>query len=151
MWNQKKESREKINVILLLLSGFVVPSSWSIYIRYLSGLLAKDDLWFIFPWTEYTEGCWVNVTEELRLGFGHGDEGECDASKPLVSVTDSHQHGGLAKNAMDGLRITALEQLPFILKYEVVQLLVTRHHSRRQEQMRLEHFPIPEKHESQKT
>jgi hypothetical protein len=27
MWNQKKESREKINVILLLLSGFVVPSS----------------------------------------------------------------------------------------------------------------------------
>jgi hypothetical protein len=74
------------------------------------------------------------------------------SSKPLVSVTDSHQHGGLAKNAMDGFRITALEQLPFILKYEVVQLLVTRHHSRRQEQiLRFEHFPIPEKQESQKS
>jgi hypothetical protein len=44
----------------------------------------------------------VIVIEELKLGFGHSDEGECDASKPLVNVIDNHQHGGLAKNAMHG-------------------------------------------------
>lgn len=95
---------------------------------------------------EYTDGCGLNVIEELRLGFGNGDEGERHSSKPLVSVTHSNQHRGLAENAMDGFRITALKQLPFILKYEIVELLVTRHHRGRQEQMRFEHFAIPEKY-----
>jgi hypothetical protein len=95
---------------------------------------------------EYADGCGLDVIEEPRLGFGNGDEGERHSSKPLVSVTHSNQHGGLAENAMDGFRITALKQLPFILKYEVVQLLVTRHHRGRQEQMRFEHFAIPEKY-----
>lgn len=45
---------------------------------------------------------------------------------------------------MDGLRIAALEQLVFVLQYEVVQLLVTGHHRWGQEQMGLEHFPIPD-------
>lgn len=74
---------------------------------------------------ENPNGYCLNVMEELGLGFGDGDQRECHISEPLVSVTHSNQHGVLAKNAMDELWITALKKLPFILKYEVIQLLVT--------------------------
>jgi hypothetical protein len=112
---------------------------------YLSGFFTEDDLWFIFPGAKNTNRSVFDVVEKLRLGFGNGDQRDGHISEPFVSVTHGHKHRGLAENAMDWFRVATFEQLAFILKYEVVQLFVTGHNRWRQEQMGLEHFPIPEK------
>ena len=112
-------------------------------LTYLSGFFTKQDLVSFPPWLQNLNGYFLYVTEELRFGLDSGYQRESYIPKPLVNVTHCHQHGDLPKNAMDRLWVAALEQLVFILEDEVVQVLVTWHHCWGEEQVGLEHFPIP--------
>ena len=110
---------------------------------YLSSLLTEQDLVSSPPWLQNMNGYFLYVTEELRLGLDSGDQRNSYIPKPLVDVTHCHQHRDFPNYAMDGLWVAALKQLVLILEYGVVQLLVTWHHGGGEEQVGLEHFPIP--------
>jgi hypothetical protein len=85
----------------------------------------------------------VNVGEVGRPQSGGRDEREGDAPEPAVAFAGRDQHGRPTEDATDGARVAALEQPLLVLQHEVVELRVARHHSRRAEQVRLEHRPIP--------
>lgn len=63
-----------------------------------------------------------------------------------MGVPDGDEHGELAEDAVDRLRVAALEQGPFVLEDEAVELVVAGNHRWRQEQVGLEHSPVPKQY-----